>query len=199
MKNCICRLMIFTLLIGTVPTPTFAQASGQTSDTNYGRVTVGKPKIWSFARIHSTLDGLLRDIDAVQLASLTALNANEQNQALLDFLSTSLNIKADFSQRAGTLNELELEKVKAVRPAELQRLQAFNERMRQAEARRVEVERQLAEARDRLANLDPNSTNYARDKGIEEAKITALNTERTEIGAIPDVGTLFVNVRVSAS
>ncbi len=184
MKNCICRLMIFTLLSGTVLTPTFAQAPRQTSDTNYGRVTVGKPKIWSFDRIHSTLDGLLRDIDAVQLASLTGLNANESNQALLDFLSTSLNIKVDFSQRAAVLNGLELEKVNAVRPAELQRLQVFNERMRQAEARRVEVERQLAEARDRLAKLDPNSTNYERDKGIEEGKITALTTERTELGTI---------------
>ena len=60
MKNNLCRVMIYIMLLGQVPAHVFAHPSvnaKQMSDTNYGRVTVGKPKIWSFDRVYSTLDG----------------------------------------------------------------------------------------------------------------------------------------------
>jgi len=192
MKNITGRLLIYLLtyllLLNHAPVKAAADnpKGGEPpkfSETAFGRVTVGKPKIWKFDRIYSTLDGLLRDIDAVQLASLTALDASQANQTTLDFLSSSFNVNAGFNQKAGTVNALELEKINAIRPLELQRLKAFNEKRLQAEQRNIEVNRQLAAARDRKANLDPDSTNFERDKAIETAKITALTEELTEISA----------------
>lgn len=182
-------LLTYLLLLNHAPVEAAAQNPHggdrrNFSETAFGRVTVGKPKIWKFDRIYSTLDGLLRDIDAVQLASLTALDASQANQTTLDFLSSSFNVNAGFNQKSGTVNALELENINAIRPLELQRLKAFNEKRLQAEQRNIEVNRQLAAARDRKANLDPDSLNFERDKAIETAKITALTEELTEISAV---------------
>jgi hypothetical protein len=101
MKNITGRLLIYLLtyllLLNHAPVKAAADnpKGGEPpkfSETAFGRVTVGKPKIWKFDRIYSTLDGLLRDIDAVQLASLTALDASKTNQTTLDFLSSSFNV-----------------------------------------------------------------------------------------------------------
>ncbi len=110
MKTITGRLMIYLLLLNQTPIEAAARYSSSGAPTNFsettfGRVTVGKPKIWKFDRIYSTLDGLLRDIDAVQLASLTALDASQANQTMLDFLDTSFNVNAGFNQRGRATTE----------------------------------------------------------------------------------------------
>jgi hypothetical protein len=178
------KLMIYLLLLSQLPVKATAHngvgpARNDFSETDFGRVTVGKPKIWKFDRIYSTLDGLLRDIDAVQIASLTGLDANQSNQATLDFLDTSFNFRAGFNQKAATVNALELERVNAIRELELQGLKAFHERRLQAQQRNIEIDRKLAEARDRRANLDPNSPNVEKERKIETDKITDLTEEES--------------------
>jgi hypothetical protein len=74
-------------------------------EDDFGRVTIGAPKVWTFDRIYSTIDGLLRDVDAVQV-NMSSLDPNAPNQTVLDFLSTSLGIAANFNQATGRNNQL---------------------------------------------------------------------------------------------
>jgi hypothetical protein len=58
---------------------------------NDGMITVGKPKVWRYDRVYATLDGLLRDVDAIKLNGITSLDPNKPNAAMLDFLQQLLN------------------------------------------------------------------------------------------------------------
>lgn len=166
------------------------------SAQNYGHVTVGKPKVWSFDRVHATLDGLLRDLNSVKVAKLDDLNPNSTNQVLLDMLQTSLNAGVKFNGGTALSNRLLQQKIEAIRPAELERVNLFNENVRLVQARRAEVFAELTTVLRERSALDPQAANYTDQKAAADRKIEGLRTQLSELDklslsapSVTDLGT----------
>ena len=50
--------------------------AGQRVTTRQGTITIGCPKLWVSDRIFTVLDGMLRDVDSINLKSLQGLDPN---------------------------------------------------------------------------------------------------------------------------
>jgi hypothetical protein len=60
-------------------------------------------QVWSYSRIYPLLDGLLQDVAATQVSSLT-LNPNSSNGTNLDALQQAFQLQFQYSQMAGVQN-----------------------------------------------------------------------------------------------
>src|SRR5262245_22806944 len=92
-----------------------------------GRVSIGCPKVWRSARVFSVLDGIMRDVDSMTILALQGLDANGANQAALDVIQNSFDVTAKFDQAQALNNQLKLQKLKAVRTAQLNSFKADSE------------------------------------------------------------------------
>lgn len=88
-----------------------------------GTVTVGTPKIWRFDHVFSTIDGMLRDVDAVTLQALAALDPNAPNQSAMDVLVQTFRIAGGFNSAIGASNALNLDQARSLSALQTQQTQ----------------------------------------------------------------------------
>jgi hypothetical protein len=68
-------------------------------------VTLGKPRVWGYARLYPLLDGLFQDVNSTQLTQLM-LNPNTANAAGLDAVQNAFQAGVSFSQTLGANSAL---------------------------------------------------------------------------------------------
>jgi len=92
--------------------------------TRQGTITVGCPKLWVSDRIFTVLDGMLRDVDSINLKSLQGLDPNSVTGADLLSIVNEFQANLKYDQGAAVGNAFKMQKANAVRAADLEQFNA---------------------------------------------------------------------------
>jgi hypothetical protein len=88
--------------------------------TDTGTITIGCPKLWVSDRIFTVLDGLLRDVDSINLKSLQGLDPNSITGGELLSIVNEFQANLKYDQGAAVGNAFKLQKANAQRAADMQ-------------------------------------------------------------------------------
>lgn len=72
-----------------------------------GEITVGRPRVWRYDRVYPLVDGMLRDIEDMQITSLSgdkALNATALNNTSVTTLQQMTQVGVSYDQNIGMTN-----------------------------------------------------------------------------------------------
>ncbi|HVO60822.1 MAG TPA: hypothetical protein VMT53_07795 [Terriglobales bacterium] len=134
-------------------------ASSGTADQE---IRIGKPKIWRYDRMYPVLDGLLRDVEGVSLASLTGLDASAVNSRVIDLLQSYFNASVSADQTAAITNGINLDVFNSTRKSQLSTLQQQASATQTLAQERAVLTQSLTAAIDarnkRAAVLTPGTT-----------------------------------------
>jgi hypothetical protein len=164
----------------------------ETADPNeWGQITVAQPKIWQYERVNTLLDGLLRDVEGVSLADLTALDPNATNGAAVKFVQSMLEIGVQYNQAAAVTNALALQNYRATQGIATAQIQANSQYLTQLYQQRQNATTQLLAAQNQasllqqqLAVTDPTSTNYTTINNQLTAANSSVNSYQQELATI---------------
>ena len=98
--------------------------AGQRVTTRQGTITIGCPKLWVSDRIFTVLDGMLRDVDSINLKSLQGLDPNSITGADLLSIVNEFQANLKYDQGAAVGNAFKMQKANAVRTADLEQFNA---------------------------------------------------------------------------
>lgn len=85
-------------------------------------IRIGQPKAWRYDRMFPVEDGLLRDVEGINVSSLTGLDANDPNSRVVDLLQTYVSASVNYDQTAGIQNALAMDAFNATRGSQLNQL-----------------------------------------------------------------------------
>jgi IPT/TIG domain len=143
------------------------------ADDNLGEITVAQPKIYQYERVNTLLDGLLRDVEGISLADLTALDPNAANGAAVKFVQSMLEIGAQYNQGAAVTNALALRNYQATQSITSQQITANSAYLQQLYQQRQTVMTQLLAEQQQQVQLQ---TSAATATGAAATSLTAQAT-----------------------
>ncbi|HTW25423.1 MAG TPA: hypothetical protein VMD78_17600, partial [Candidatus Baltobacteraceae bacterium] len=173
-----------------------------------GEITIAQPKIFQYERVNTLLDGLLRDVEGVSVADLTALDPNAANGAAVRFVQSMLEIGAQYNQGAAVSNALALQSYQAQQSAASQQVAANSAYLQQLYQQRQQVTSQLlaeqqlelqlqtqaAAATGDAATTLTNQANAAASAVTSlQQELTTINTQITSASTLPSVALPTLN------
>jgi hypothetical protein len=164
-----------------------APHSPQNVSTDQGTITVGCPKLWVSDRIFTVLDGLLRDVDSINLKSLQGLDPNSVTGAELLSIANEFQANLKYDQGAAVGNAFKLQKANVQRASDMKAFDAqqkSNEAIHQRKQLLQERALSLQEKEYQLTaagkdDQDPEMKKVKAEEKVVSDQLTALNSLET--------------------
>jgi hypothetical protein len=179
------RQLLFVLVVSISLLPALNRVDAQEAR----EIRIGQPKAWRYDRMFPVEDGLLRDVEGINISSLTGLDASGLNSRVVDLLQTYISASVNFDQTAGIQNAIAMDAFHATRGAQFSQLKDQAATSQALADQKAEIAKALVKAiadqtSAKQAGCQPQKTCDDAQKKVDDlnAQLKAINDASTAVG-----------------